>query len=90
MSKPTSLASQIAKAANDESAAQLREDLEVAFKPAPEGKVWVRLIRYHLDRNGVMHSPGIVALDKGFVPDSAKLLAPVPSPEVVADTPAKD
>jgi hypothetical protein len=85
MSKPTSLAAQIAKTANDEAAAQLREDLETAFKPAPAGKVWVRLIRHHLDRNGVMHAPGIVALDEGFVPGSAKRLAPVPTPETAKD-----
>lgn len=85
MSKPTSLAAQIAKAANDEAAAQLRDDLETAFKPAPAGKVWVRLLRHHLDRNGVMYAPGIVALDEGFVPQSAKRLAPSPTPDTVAD-----
>ena len=79
MSKQTSLAAQIARVAGEDAAAQLKEDIDTAFKTPPPGKVWVRLLRMHYDRFGVMHMPGIVALDEGFIPDSAKRLAAVPT-----------
>ena len=79
MSKQTSLTAQINQVAGKDAAAQLKEDIDTAFKTPPPGKVWVRLIRMHYDRFGVMHMPGIVALDEGFIPDSAKRLAAVPT-----------
>lgn len=75
MTKQTSLAMQVARAAQQDVAEAAAEDLAVSKREVPEGKVWVRLIRGHLDRFGVMHLPGVVALDVGFVPESAKVLS---------------
>lgn len=74
MAKPTSLASQLKR---DDEAAKLvqdKEDLAIAGKAAAPGKVWVRLLRHHYDSNNVLHAPGIVELDEGSVPQSARVL----------------
>lgn len=75
MAKPTSLASQLKRQDDATNLAAAKEDGEVVSRPAPKGKVWVRLIRPHYDSEGVLHMPGIASLDKGAVPESAKQLS---------------
>lgn len=77
MAKPTSLAAQLTRQDQEANRAFAKEDLEAAERPAPKGKVWVRLIRPHYDSDNILHMPGIVSLDEGFVPASAKRLSKV-------------
>ena len=73
-SKPTSLAAQLTKEDLAKRAAEAKEDAEVSSKPAPKGKVWVRLVRAHYDASGTLHLPGITQLDAEAVPKTAKVL----------------
>lgn len=74
MAKTTTLVSQLNKVEAERQAQEAAEDRELATRSVPEGKVWVRLIRPHYDANGVLHEPGVVALDPAAVPKSAKVL----------------
>jgi hypothetical protein len=74
MAKPTSLAAQLTRQDQEANRVSAKEDVEAAERPAPKGKVWVRLIRPHYDSEGILHMPGIVSLNEGFVPESAKRL----------------
>lgn len=73
--KPTSLASLVAKQADDAAKAAEAEDATFVARKAPKGKVWVRLIRPHYDAEGFHHDIGIALLNEGAVPSSAKRLA---------------
>jgi len=86
MAKATTLVSQIAKTAAERQAAEASEDKAVAGRPVIPGKVWVRLIRPHLDADGRLHPPGVVALDERAVPSSAKRLS-TPAPAKVEAEP---
>lgn len=75
MAKPTTLASQLSKMEAERVASEAQEDKAVVERPVIDGKVWVRLIRPHLDASGKLHEPGIAALDPDAVPSSAKVLS---------------
>lgn len=90
MAKPTSLAAQLKRDDEAEKLAQAKEDLEVAQKPAAEGKVWVRLMRDHYDANNVLHLAGLAELDADAVPKSAKVLTPAQAEAAKAEEDADD
>ena len=73
--KPTSLAAHLKRQDDAEKIAQETEDAEVAQRPSIKGKIWVRLLRPHYDKYGVLHEIGVVALDANAVPSSAKVLS---------------
>jgi len=75
MAKQTTLASQLSKVEKERIALEAQEDQEVVERPVIDGKVWVRLVRPHLDANGRLHEPGIAALEPDFIPKSAKVLS---------------
>lgn len=75
MAKQTTLASQLSKVEKERLELEAKEDQEVSERPIIDGKVWVRLVRPHLDANGRLHEPGVVALDPDFIPKSAKVLS---------------
>ncbi len=74
MAKATTLVAQLSKVEKERQELEAKEDQAIAERPIVDGKVWVRLIRPHLDANGQLHEPGIVALDPDFIPKSAKVL----------------
>lgn len=76
--KPTSLAAHVAKTEAAKASAEDKEDVKLARKPAPSGKVWVRLIRPHYDAEGVYHDVGPALLNADAVPSSAKILTKGP------------
>lgn len=72
--KPTSMASMVARQADATAKAAEKEDEKLSRKVTPAGKVWVRLIRPHYDAAGVYHQIGAALLDADAVPSSAKKL----------------
>lgn len=78
MAKPTSLSAQVQRGALEKQSAEDKEDAKLQHVPAPDGKVWVRLIRPCYDSNNVLHREGIAALYPDQVPASAKRLSAPP------------
>jgi len=75
MAKPTSLAAHLKRDDEATKLAAEKEDKAILGTPAEPGKVWVRLLRPHYDVNNVLHLPGVVQLEAGLVPQSARILS---------------
>jgi hypothetical protein len=88
MANQTTVGAQMAKVEKDRLAAQDVEDAAALAAPAPVGKVWVRLVRPHLDADGVWHDAGVASLNANAIPKSAIRLSK--AEETAAEAPSEE
>lgn len=72
--QPTSLARRASEEDKKRRLAEAQEDAIASQNVAEDGKVWVRLVRPHYDRDGVFHPEGLAQVYADEIPSSAKVL----------------